>query len=290
VCGIVGILGRQEPEWIQRMNDAIQHRGPDGEGVFQEGDVSLAMRRLAIIDIGGGNQPMISVDGRFVLVYNGEIYNAGELRRQLEREGAVFVSDHSDTEVLLRLLIQRGADALPALNGMFAFAFYDRCEGTLLCARDRMGIKPFYYACADGRLVIASELKALLELPFFAREPDLQSLYHYFSLMYVPGQATALAGVSRLPPGRRRSRDRLLVGADIFRLRERQSPSDRRGGALGNRRCRRALVDRRCAGGLPALRRSRLLGDCRLAGRQGPRRQDLHRRLRRSRRGGLGRA
>jgi asparagine synthase (glutamine-hydrolysing) len=201
VCGIVGILGRQEPEWIQRMNDAIQHRGPDGEGVFQEGDVSLAMRRLAIIDIGGGNQPMISVDGRFVLVYNGEIYNAGELRRQLEREGAVFVSDHSDTEVLLRLLIQRGADALPALNGMFAFAFYDRCEGTLLCARDRMGIKPFYYACADGRLVIASELKALLELPFFAREPDLQSLYHYFSLMYVPGQATALAGVSRLPPG-----------------------------------------------------------------------------------------
>lgn len=201
MCGIVGILGKQEPEWIRRMNDAIRHRGPDGEGVFQEGEVSLAMRRLAVIDIGGGNQPMISADGRFVLVYNGEIYNAGELRRQMEGEGAVFSSDHSDTEVLLQLLVWRGADALPALNGMFAFAFYDRHEGTLLCARDRLGIKPFYYACADGRLVIASELKALLELPCLPREPDLQSLFHYFSLMYVPGEATVLSGVSRLPPG-----------------------------------------------------------------------------------------
>lgn len=201
MCGIVGILGAQEPEWILRMNDSIHHRGPDGQGVFQEGDVSLAMRRLAIIDIGGGRQPMTTVDKRFVLVYNGEIYNAAKLRRGLERDGAVFATDHSDTEVLLQLLIRKGVAALDDLNGMFAFAFYDRQQQTLLCARDRLGIKPFYYTCRNGRLALASELKSLLELPSLARDPDLQSLFHYFSLMYVPGEATALGGVSRLPPG-----------------------------------------------------------------------------------------
>lgn len=201
MCGIVGIFGRQEAEWIGRMSDAIRHRGPDGQGVFKEDDASLAMRRLAIIDIGGGAQPMFGADRRYVLVYNGEIYNAGELRCSLEREGVRFSTDHSDTEVLLHLLMRRGIEALPLLNGMFAFAFYDRIERTLLCARDRLGIKPFYYACAEGRLVLASELKSLLELPFIGREPDLQSLFHYFSLMYVPGTSTALAGVSRLPPG-----------------------------------------------------------------------------------------
>ncbi|MCF8150182.1 MAG: asparagine synthase (glutamine-hydrolyzing) [Sulfuritalea sp.] len=201
MCGIVGILGAQEPEWILRMNDAIHHRGPDAQGVFQEGDVSLAMRRLAIIDIGGGRQPMLTADKRFVLVYNGEIYNAAKLRRGLERDGAVFATDHSDTEVLLQLLIRKGVAALNDLNGMFAFAFYDRQQRTLLCARDRLGIKPFYYACRNGRLALASELKALLELPYLERDPDLQSLFHYFSLMYVPGEATALAGVSRLAPG-----------------------------------------------------------------------------------------
>lgn len=201
MCGIVGILGRQEPDWIFRMNDSIWHRGPDGEGVFQEIDISLAMRRLAIIDFDGGNQPMVSQDGRYVLVYNGEIYNAGELRKVLEQDGVTFISDHSDTEVLLHLLVRYGANALTAINGMFAFAFYDRHERALLCARDRMGIKPFFYALACGRLAIASELKALLELPFLEREPDLGSLFHYFSLMYVPGERTSISSVSRLPPG-----------------------------------------------------------------------------------------
>jgi asparagine synthase (glutamine-hydrolysing) len=201
MCGITGLLGVQEPEWIDLMNEAIHHRGPDDQGVFRGCGVSLAMRRLAIIDIVGGHQPMVTDDGRYVLVYNGEIYNARDLRRELEKEGVRFSTDHSDTEVLLHLLVRRGEGALSALNGMFAFALYDRQARTLFCARDRLGIKPFYYACEGGRLAFASELKSLLELPFIERRPDLQSLFHYFSLMYVPGEATAIAHVSRLAPG-----------------------------------------------------------------------------------------
>ncbi len=201
MCGITGLLGVQEPEWIDHMNAAIYHRGPDDHGVFRENGVSLAMRRLAIIDMVGGHQPMATDDGRYLLVYNGEIYNAQALRRELERDGVRFATDHSDTEVLLHLLVRRGEEALSALNGMFAFALYDRQARTLFCARDRLGIKPFYYVCDGRRLAFASELKSLLELPFVECRPDLQSLFHYFSLMYVPGEATAISHVFRLAPG-----------------------------------------------------------------------------------------
>ena len=203
MCGIVGIAGPQDDGWIERMNAVQHHRGPDDEGLYRdrEAGVALAMRRLAILDIAGGRQPMASADGRHVLVFNGEIYNAPDLRAALEAKGERFATDHSDTELLLRLLIWEGRDAITRLNGMFAFAFYDRAAGEILCARDRFGIKPFYYTSQGGRFAFASELKSLIALPWVGREIDRQSLFHYISLMYVPGSDTIFRGVQRLAPG-----------------------------------------------------------------------------------------
>jgi asparagine synthase (glutamine-hydrolysing) len=144
---------------------------------------------------------MATADGRHTLVYNGEIYNSHELRRELEAASETFSTDHSDTELLLRLLVRDGAAALPKLNGMFAFCLYDREAGTLFLARDAFGIKPLYYTEQTGRFAFASELKSLLELPFVRRGLDRDSLSHYMSLMYVPGAATILEGIERLGPG-----------------------------------------------------------------------------------------
>jgi asparagine synthase (glutamine-hydrolysing) len=203
MCGIAGIHGAQDDGFIDAMNDSQRHRGPDDDGVFRDRAVglSLAMRRLAIIDLAGGLQPMSTADGRYTLVYNGELYNARELRADLEAAGERFSTDHSDTELLLRLLVREGDAALPRLNGMFAFCLYDRVRGTLFAARDRFGIKPFHYVAAGGCFAFASELKSLLTLPFVPRTLDRQSLFHYMSLMYVPGTDTILEGVKRLGPG-----------------------------------------------------------------------------------------
>jgi asparagine synthase (glutamine-hydrolysing) len=203
MCGIVGIVGRQSDEWIDGLGSAIRHRGPDDAGVFRdrESNVALAMRRLAIIDLADGQQPMSTADGRFTIVFNGEIFNAPGLRRELEAGGVRFATDHSDTEVLLHLLAKEGRQALRRLNGMFAFALWDKVRQELLCARDRFGIKPFYHIAQNGRFAFASELKSLLALPWLEPTVDRGSLYHYMSLMYVPGTDTAIAGVARLAAG-----------------------------------------------------------------------------------------
>jgi asparagine synthase (glutamine-hydrolysing) len=203
MCGIVGLIGRESPVGAEAMNALIAHRGPDDAGAFAapELGVALAMRRLAILDVHGGHQPMTTPDGRYTIVYNGEVYNAPALRATLEREGERFDTDHSDTEVVLRLYAREGRAALDRLNGMFAFAVLDRKDGTLFCARDRLGIKPFYYLAEPGRFAFASELKALLVLPGVPREIDPQSAFHFFSLLYVPGERTILRSVRRLAPG-----------------------------------------------------------------------------------------
>lgn len=203
MCGIVGIIGPQEDAWISTMNGEIHHRGPDDNGVFRDRNagVTLAMSRLAIIDLAGGHQPMSTPDGRYTIVFNGEIFNAAELRAELETDGQTFLTAHSDTEVLLYLIARQGKTALSKLNGMFAFALWDEVEQELLCARDRFGIKPFYFTAVGGRLAFASELKSLLTLPWIERSANRDSLYHYMSLMYVPGADTAITGVSRLPGG-----------------------------------------------------------------------------------------
>ena len=203
MCGIVGLVHDDSGEWIGRMNAAITHRGPDDEGFYRspEGRVSLAMRRLSILDLAGGHQPMTDETERVWIVFNGEIFNAPELRADLERKGHRFRTRNSDTEVLLRLYLEKGESLLDDLNGMFGFVIHDQRANRLFGARDRMGIKPLYYWHEGVRFAFASELKSLLQLPFISREPDSQSLYHYMTLLYVPDQQSILRGVLRVPPG-----------------------------------------------------------------------------------------
>lgn len=185
------------------MNRIQHHRGPDEGGVFRNkgSNVALGSRRLSIIDLAEGHQPMSTKDGRFTIVFNGEIFNAPELRKAYEAQGVEFFTDHSDTEVVLQGYAFEQEKVLNRLNGMFAFAIYDRDTSTLFCSRDHMGIKPFYYMHANGRFVFASELKSILALPCVARDINFQSLWHFMSLMYVPGEDTIVKGIKRLPGG-----------------------------------------------------------------------------------------
>jgi asparagine synthase (glutamine-hydrolysing) len=202
MCGIVGIAGLQDSGWLQAMNHIIFHRGPDDEGEYRspDGMVSLAMRRLSIIDLQSGHQPMHNEDSTIWIVFNGEIYNAPEIRPWLEHRGHRFTTSNSDTEVLLHLYEEKGPSLVQHLNGMFAFVIHDRKKSVLFGARDRMGIKPLYYWASDGRFVFASELKSILSLPFVDREIDEQSLFHYMTLLYVPDAASIIKGVERIPP------------------------------------------------------------------------------------------
>ena len=203
MCGIAGIAGAYDEQVVRRLESALLHRGPDGGGVAEdpEARVALVARRLAILDLDGGNQPMNA--GSATIVFNGEIYNAPELRDRLERDGVRFDSDHSDTEVVLRLYEQVGERCVEELNGMFAFVIHDRPRGVLFGARDRFGIKPLYLARPGGGFAFASELKALLTVPGIERDVDRESVFHYLSLRFVPGERSILRGVQRLPAAHR---------------------------------------------------------------------------------------
>jgi asparagine synthase (glutamine-hydrolysing) len=183
------------------MTDAIAHRGPDGEGHFVDRGVGLGHRRLAVIDLSPlGRQPMTTSDGRFTLVFGGEIYNFRELRAELEAAGHAFAS-HGDAEVLLRTLAESGVDALPRLNGMFAFALWDRDEQTLTLARDRYGVKPLYWAERGGCLLFGSEIKALLAHGALPPELDLEGLSEYLTFQNFFTDRTLFRGVRLLPAG-----------------------------------------------------------------------------------------
>lgn len=205
MCGIVGFVnadGRAaDREILGRMNDAIIHRGPDDAGVFVGESLALGMRRLAIIDIGGGHQPMFSSDNRYSIVFNGEIYNFLELRKQLEADGERFDTD-CDTEVLLRLFQLKGTDCLEGLRGMFAFAVWDAVEKSLFIARDRVGKKPLLYAhLSNGDLVFGSEFQSLLRHPGVSRETDPDAIDSYISFLAVPAPRTAFRDIRKLEPG-----------------------------------------------------------------------------------------
>ena len=186
MCGIAGIIGRQplspaDLEAVRRMNEALRHRGPDGEGTFSKGPVSLAMRRLSIIDLEGGWQPLLNEDHSLVLVANGEIYNFPELRKDLVARGHRF-STAGDCETILHLYEEHGANCVHYLRGMFAFALWDSRRRRLLLARDRMGEKPLYLCELDGRLLFASEMKALLAsglVPFTLDPVAVDQYFHY---------------------------------------------------------------------------------------------------------------
>ncbi|MEE4204194.1 MAG: asparagine synthase (glutamine-hydrolyzing) [Halieaceae bacterium] len=205
MCGIAGFScfhGNVGDETtLARMGEAIRHRGPDADGTFVEGPVGLHHRRLAIVDLSAaGNQPMHSACGRYVIVFNGEIYNFLELREQLMVDGHVF-STGTDTEVILALYASRGHDCLEALNGMFAFALWDRETESLFIARDRIGKKPLYYTFHNGDIAFASELKALLAAGLVEREIRLDALHDFFAYQYIPDPKTIFEGVYKLEPG-----------------------------------------------------------------------------------------
>jgi asparagine synthase (glutamine-hydrolysing) len=205
MCGITGILNLDgdpvAPRVLRAMADAVRHRGPDGEGTYTDGALGLGHRRLAIIDrTPAAEQPMATPDGRFVLTYNGEVYNFQELRRELEAHGWRFRS-RGDTEVVLYALAQWGEDALTRFNGMFAFALWDRERRELLLARDRYGIKPLYWTRRGDALLFGSEVKALLAHPDMRVEVDRRALLEYFTFQNLFTRRTLFAGVELLPPG-----------------------------------------------------------------------------------------
>src|SRR5712671_442660 len=210
MCGIAGFVEAPSAPFafapdesralIHGMCDVIRHRGPDDEGMWVEEGVGLGMRRLSIIDLSTGHQPIHNEDGSVWIVFNGEIYNFKELRRQLESAGHRFYTN-TDTETIVHAYEQWGADAIKRLRGMFGLAIWDRKSKTLLLARDRIGIKPLYYAEVNGRLYFGSEMKSLLQAPDLPRELDPDALDHYLSFLYTPRDGSIFKGVRKLPPG-----------------------------------------------------------------------------------------
>jgi asparagine synthase (glutamine-hydrolysing) len=221
MCGIAGLINLDgapvSPAVLQRMTDAIAHRGPDGEGHWIDGGVGLGHRRLAIIDLSpAGHQPMVSADHRYVLNYNGEIYNFWELRAELEAKGYWFRSK-CDSEVLLYALAEWGPKALERLNGMFAFALWDRKERKLLLARDRYGIKPLYIARFGKSFAFASEQKAITLAPGFTVRPDRRALFEYFTFQNIFTDRTLIDGIELLPPGHYATLDLAKPEAELER-------------------------------------------------------------------------
>jgi asparagine synthase (glutamine-hydrolysing) len=206
MCGIAGLFHPDvpkpvDPKRIKAMADVLAHRGPDGSGVWTAPGIGLGHRRLSIIDLATGDQPMLSADRRLAISYNGEIYNFREVRGALEPLGHVFRTE-SDTEVILAAWRQWGPDCLARFNGMFAFALYDADRDSLFLARDRLGVKPLYVATLpDGALAFASELKGLLAHPLLRRRPSPQAVEDFLALGYVPDDACVVEGVGKLAAG-----------------------------------------------------------------------------------------
>jgi asparagine synthase (glutamine-hydrolysing) len=205
MCGIVGIV-RFDPRdlvdeaRLKRMRDVLRHRGPDGEGLWLEGSVGLGHRRLAIVDVAGGQQPMSNEDGTVWITYNGELYNHAALRPGLEAAGHRYRT-RSDTETIVHLYEEEGERCVERLQGMFAFALWDRARERLFLARDRLGIKPLYYAITERELLFASEIKAILAAG--AERPTLNpsAIPEFLATRFLAGEETFFRGIRKLEPG-----------------------------------------------------------------------------------------
>src|SRR5207249_338719 len=206
VCAIVGIVQldpreRVEEVRLRRMRDILRHRGPDGAGLWVEGPVGLGQRRLAIVDVAGGRQPMANEDQTVWIVFNGEIYNHAELRPELEARGHRYRT-RSDTETILHLYEEEGERCVERLRGMFAFAIWDRSRQRLFLARDRLGIKPLYYAVTDRELLFASEIKGILAAGVVRPALNEGILPEFLATRFVAGEETFFQGIRKLLPGR----------------------------------------------------------------------------------------
>lgn len=203
MCGICGIVYRDrnrpvERALVQRMTDVIRHRGPDDEGFHIQGPAGLGMRRLSIIDRATGQQPIYNEDGSMAIVFNGEIYNHDELRRELQSRGHVFKT-RSDTEAILHAYEEWGVDCPNTLNGMFGFAIWDGRASQLFIARDRLGVKPMYYFCDDQRLLFGSELKSILQIPDVDRRLNVKALDNFLTFEYIPSPLSIFENIYKLP-------------------------------------------------------------------------------------------
>jgi asparagine synthase (glutamine-hydrolysing) len=202
MCGIVGLYAPRVPDPLnvaREMAAAIAHRGPDDDGFLQDGAFAMGMRRLSIIDLATGHQPITNETGNLSIVFNGEIYNYRELRETLLQRGHRFRT-HSDTEVILRAFEEYGPECVHRFNGMFAFAIWNRIDRRLFIARDRMGVKPLYYALGDTSFAFGSEIKAILEADLFPRQLRPGALWHYLTFRYVPESTCIWEHVTKLPP------------------------------------------------------------------------------------------
>ena len=201
MCGICGFSGPPNEIVLKRMTDAIFHRGPDEEGFYSDGNMNLGIRRLSIIDLETGHQPVHNEDRTLWAVFNGEIYNFQKLREELVGQGHTFYTDHSDTEVIVHLYEEYGDDFVHKMNGMFVIALWDSGKNKLLLIRDRMGVKPLFYTVANNHLIFGSEIKAILEHPEYQRDINCEAIYHYFTFKNVPSPLTAFKNIYSLVPG-----------------------------------------------------------------------------------------
>lgn len=201
MCGICGFTGRPNEPVLKKMTDSLFHRGPDEDGFYSDGKVNLGIRRLSIIDIATGHQPIHNEDKGIWVVFNGEIYNFRELRQDLEEKGHRFYTSHSDTEVIVHLYEEYGNDFVHKMNGMFAIALWDKNEGKLMLIRDRMGVKPLFYTQLNSNLIFASEIKAILSHPDYMPDVNYEGVYHYFTFKNVPAPLTAFKGIYAILPG-----------------------------------------------------------------------------------------
>ncbi len=205
MCGIVGFISNKyslenKENLIRRMADAIRHRGPDDDGYFVDETIALGMRRLSIIDLQTGKQPIFNEDKSKVIVFNGEIYNYLDLKKQLLQSGHIF-NTTSDTEVILHLFEQKGVDCVKDLQGMFAFAIYDVINKSVFIARDRYGMKPLYYSELDGQFIFGSELKTILQFPNIKKEIDFEALNYYLTFEHVPAPLSIFVNINKLEQG-----------------------------------------------------------------------------------------
>ena len=207
MCGFagwfrLGIDSAQRGRLLETMCSAIVHRGPDDQGIYSDDHVGLGFQRLSIVDLEGGHQPMASDDGGVVISFNGEVFNHAALRSELARDGESFRT-HSDTEVILKLYQTRGIESIARLNGMFAIAIWDKRQGVLHLVRDRLGVKPLYYARVGNALLFGSEIKSILASGRIERSVNQRAVWDYLTFRYVPGPQTIWNGVFKLPPAHR---------------------------------------------------------------------------------------